>query len=81
MSKLDIFRAALLGDRALIKELINSGADINAIHFQGKTPLLLAIEEPSTNVFNGEYGRIGAYERQRPSVFLRMTKSFPILHI
>ena len=24
------------------------------------------IEEPSTNIFTGEYGRIGAYERQRP---------------
>jgi hypothetical protein len=24
------------------------------------------LEEPPANIFTGEYGRIGAYERQRP---------------
>jgi antitoxin component YwqK of YwqJK toxin-antitoxin module/ankyrin repeat protein len=50
MSQIDIFRAAILGNKSIVRDLISTGSDINSINFQGKTPLLLAIEAPNISI-------------------------------
>ncbi|MBI3441221.1 MAG: ankyrin repeat domain-containing protein [Proteobacteria bacterium] len=66
--------AALNGRTALVKALVDKGADIGAIDGNGKTPLMLAVREKRKDV---EQILIKGRKEARPSVHVHKTPQVP----